>query len=268
MKASELLARYLVPPYDKKIRFRHLTIVGLPESGKTTLAMRIAEYVKKAFRKNVNLIYTRDLRVAIDSLNNDEYQLVIVDDAVRYQHSRRSMQHHDIVADFYEIRHIFEKQHEQGILSIIFLTQRFQSLDVVFRNAPIVIFKTVLTDPYDNKLIQKLVGAKLYRALEEITRKIYLEAKDSSKSYCVLTTAWGDKMLFKYRPPKNGLKNETFIHPNNSNGKLELTDNQKQIIKAVAKHRSLHKAAVELGKTWGAFKQEFFNLMKKIANQI
>lgn len=172
-------------PDHNAVRHRHLVLFGLPECGKTELLNSIAHQALKTYGKgNVNVIAVYQISDALDLIDRRPVQLLIVDDAVKGANSRKSMAQADDVADFYEVRHIFERKAETmaGVVITIWAAQRFKSLDIVFRNAHMIIFKTAAVDPSDQKEILRYVPSFAYERLQKITRAIYEDADDSVKS--------------------------------------------------------------------------------------
>jgi len=172
-------------PEHNAVRHRHLVLFGLPECGKTELLNAVAHQALKTYGKeNVNVIAVYQISDALDLIDRRLVQLLIVDDAVKSANSRKAATNADDVADFYEVRHIFERKAETiaGVVIIIWAAQRFKSLDIVFRNAHMIIFKTAAVDPSDANEIQRYVPPYAYERLQRITRMIYEDADDSVKS--------------------------------------------------------------------------------------
>jgi len=169
---------------EDSVRHRHLVIFGMPESGKTTTMNWLAHRAINRYGKGkVNLVAVYSIADALDRMDSRPVQLLIIDDAVRKANSRRSAKQAEDVADFYEVRHIFESRSRSrsGVVITVWASQRFKSLDVVFRNAHALIFKTSAVDPDDARLIMKYIGSKAYRELERITYDIYHLADDEAK---------------------------------------------------------------------------------------
>ena len=140
---------YLIPPEKfwkkKTIEFRHISLFGMPGSGKTTTVLTLANKIKKAFEKympTVNFYFMRglSLEVMLSGIpkNFNGYMLMFIDDAEVGAPSRntiraiREMQNHDMV------RHSLEKKGmKRGVVALIYATQRFRNLAPLLRNAPI-----------------------------------------------------------------------------------------------------------------------------------
>jgi len=183
-------------PDHNAVRHRHLVMFGLPECGKTELLNSIAHQALRTYGKgNVNIIAVYQISDALDLIDRRPVQLLIVDDAVKGANSRKSMAQADDVADFYEVRHIFERKAETmaGVVITIWAAQRFKSLDIVFRNAHMIIFKTAAVDPSDQKEIQRYVPPFAYTRLQKITQAIYEDADDSVKSESIAHFPFSDE---------------------------------------------------------------------------
>ena len=189
---------YLLPA-KKDIRLRRVTIVGEPEAGKTNLAFYLAQrIIEERGEDKVNVVYTKRLKDAIKYMDQKPYQLLLIDDAVRYQYSRVSVTKEGRIqiADFYEIRHVYRKMQnmkKSATITIIFITQRWRDLAPQYRNAPVVFFKSVLTDPDDRRLMLKMIGPEYFNILQDITRRIFALSDDRAKGEAVITTSWGNK---------------------------------------------------------------------------
>ncbi|MFA5313617.1 MAG: hypothetical protein WC375_09955 [Methanomassiliicoccales archaeon] len=176
-------------PDHEAVRHRHLVTFGLPESGKTQLLNSLAWECQRRYGKdNVNLIAVYKIGDALDLIDQRKVQLLICDDAVKQANSRKAMSNADDVADFYEVRHIFERKAESmsGVVITVWAAQRFYSLDIVFRNAHVIMFKTCASDPQDKREILRYIGPSAYRKLEEITSRIYEKADDLAKSESIV----------------------------------------------------------------------------------
>jgi len=188
------IINFMLPP-EGGIRFRNITIVGAPESGKTNLAFYIAnKIIERKGENNVNLIYVKYLKHAFKFFDDKQYQLVLVDDAIRGQDYRSVITKlgRKTRADFYEIRHKLReaaKRDEDLAILVIFITQRLRALATDYRNAPVMFFKSVLLDPYDREYIKKILPHQYYKILKDITRRMYM-GEDKAKGEAIAATAW------------------------------------------------------------------------------
>lgn len=166
----------LFPDLSSHVRISHLFLSGMMESGKTTLLVELAQYcVWKYGRENVNLVYTNDMRVALEEMSNSKpVNLLIVDDATQFASSRDYMKHQEMVSAFYEIRHIAKRKSEQdiGLVCIIFSAQRIKEIDVAFRDAPLTIYKTAMTTEGDASELKKSIPSPYLAILNQTWNRI------------------------------------------------------------------------------------------------
>jgi len=218
VKGVHSLMGYLIPRRAPSsypdVRLRHTTIIGYMESGKTTLALTLARKIEEKMEElgEPFMCYMGDS--ISDFLNIDfdidsGYILLIVDDAPQTYLSRNFMSQksrHD-VAEFFKIRHTLEEKGFQGVLGLIFCTQFFRALDVFFRNAPLVIFKSLVShDIAERREIARYLGRYYYRLLRDITQKMFVEWNDSVKSLSIAVFPDGIKRLVRIKEmarPKN-----------------------------------------------------------------
>lgn len=174
---------------DGAVRHRHGVLFGMMESGKTSLFNSIAIEARRRYGGQVNIIPCYSIRRAMDLINSKKVQLILVDDAIKEANARQSMKQAQDVADFYQIRHLYEdiSKDESGVVITIWGCQRFKSLDIVFRQGHVLFFKTCAVDPDDNKLIQNYIGPTNFDYLTRLTERIYVEADDSAKSETVVS---------------------------------------------------------------------------------
>jgi hypothetical protein len=180
----------LFPEIPKaSVRHRHAVLFGMMESGKTITLNYIAMKAKQKYGDQVNIIPCYSIRKAMDLINSQKVQLIMVDDAIREANSRQSMKQAEDVGDFFQIRHLYEAvaRDKSGIVITIWACQRFKSLDIVFRQGHVLIFKTTAVDPEDAKLIRDYVGIRAYDELSRITERIFVDAEDSAKSESIVT---------------------------------------------------------------------------------
>jgi hypothetical protein len=181
-----VLDRLFPPIREHKVEFKHTCVFGQPGCGKTVLLNMLAHEARRRYGEDLNIIPAYAIRDALRYINDRKVQLIIVDDAVSSANSRRPQQQADDVGDFYRIRHIFEERGKtsHGIVMTIWAAQRFKSLDVIFRNGNVLLFKTGATDPDDAQLIRKYIGQDYYERLCDIWDRIE-QGDDSAKSECV-----------------------------------------------------------------------------------
>ena len=203
---TKRLVMYLNPQLRNYIKFRGWTIVGYMESGKTTLALTVAALLEEKRSGDILVLKARKFGDVLNYVreNRDEprgysYAYIMIDDAVRYAHSRSRKEQDQDIADYYEIRHFFENVWKKGVATTVYITQRWRSLDIVFRNAYAVTFKTIVShDSQELKILAKTLR-DYYQYLLELTDRIYVYNDDDAKKYSVLR--WGNGFLQELEMP-------------------------------------------------------------------
>ena len=181
---------YLFPPLKRgKVALRHGVVIGLPESGKTEMINDIAYRAREFYGKDsLNIVFCECIQDALANIDARPAQLLLVDDAVKQANSRKSGANADDVADYFEIRHQFERRARTltGAVILIYVSQRFKSLDIVFRNALFVWFKTATVDPDDKDIIRKYIGGDAFEDIERVSARMYYHHDDSAKERCII----------------------------------------------------------------------------------
>lgn len=182
--------RYLFPPLKaNKVSLRHGAVIGLPEAGKSEMLNDIAYHTRAFYGQDrTNIVFCDWLQDALEHMDDRPVQLLLVDDSVKNANSRKSGGNADDVADYYEIRHVFERKARTrtGAIFLIYATQRFKSLDIVFRNAMYLWFKTSTIDPDDKDIIKKYIGPGALRDLDTVSARMYYHHDDDAKSRCII----------------------------------------------------------------------------------
>ncbi|MDW5562573.1 MAG: AAA family ATPase [Methanomassiliicoccus sp.] len=204
---TETALNGLMPPMPtwEEVKLRHLVIVGAMESGKTSYARAIAKKVGERYKDyKVNTIFTDDIETALDNINKDPVQLIIIDDAVKKGSSRQGMSNKRNldIGNFLEIRHVYERvaKVKTGIVVVVYLTQRFKMLDIVFRSGHILIFKSTSTDANDEKLMKEYVTGAAYAELGKISYRMFLQHDNSAKSDSIVAIPIGGDAYGNDRP--------------------------------------------------------------------
>jgi len=205
---KDLVKRYFIFKFDD-IQLRRATIIGEMGSGKTMLALRLAEIIRDAYGDdNVNIIAAMRLDPLIRNMDNRKVQILILDDPLYYHFSSGlSLERKRNVSKLARIRHIYESisGRRSGLIVFLVTVQYFFVLDPFFRNTPLLFFKTVLNDPRDRYLIRKLVGPQHYMELAKLTFRIYF--REHSEKARTLAKPIGHKPVWvKYSLPTLRLK--------------------------------------------------------------
>jgi len=185
----------LLPKYGDDIEFRHITIVGVPASGKTTLALSLGARLEGEAEKrgwNFYCIRAHRLRdvfnfVEANGKIREGALYIIIDDAERFGFSRtknaiESSINHDYVR--HELKHAgFEK----GVAIITYIAQRMKNLAPTLRNSQLIIFKAYpLIDSAEYRELKSILGGVGLRYLKRVN---YRTLK-GDKSWCVIRPTW------------------------------------------------------------------------------
>ncbi|MFA6803560.1 MAG: hypothetical protein WCR24_03605 [Candidatus Methanomethylophilaceae archaeon] len=159
---EEVNQRLMLPiPKGSQVTKSSMCIVGGQGSGKTELEKTLYGIaVSKYGLSNINLIYTDDVRVALDMLNDRPVQFIVIDDAMTNASSREVYKQTEILKIYNRSRHKYEEelQGKPGHIIYIWAWQRFGELDPSFRQSEITMFKTGIAEPSERRLIQEFIG--------------------------------------------------------------------------------------------------------------
>lgn len=185
------------------VKWSLVDVVGPPNSGKTTLSSTFAAGIELFYSKKGLKTWTvlaPDLATAITETPFDSEVVVYIIDDAPVSHFAAGRRQEDVytVGVFFIIRHLVPLLAPRiKYIALIFNTQRFKSLDKVFRSAPIIIHKALLGDKEERMEMKKELGSTLYRALMDITRGIYLFDDEYYYQFFVYQTLWGRKGIVR-----------------------------------------------------------------------
>lgn len=158
----DLDARFFIPfPKGSQVAKASSCTVGGQGSGKSEmLKWRVGKAKRIYGEENVHVIYTDDIRVALDVIDDTPVQYIIVDDAMTYASSREVFQQTEIVKVYNRSRHVFEDKlgSKPGLILYDWAWQRFGELDPAFRQGDVLIFKTGIAEPSERRLIEGFLG--------------------------------------------------------------------------------------------------------------
>ena len=164
--------RFFIPfPRGSQVAKASCCIVGGQGSGKSELLKaRVAKACAKYGRNNVHVIYTDDIRVALDVIDDAPVQYVVVDDAMTYVSSRQVYEQVEIVKTYNKSRHVFEERLKgsPGLILYDWAWQRFGELDPAFRQGDVMLFKTGIAEPSEKRLIESFLGPWYTKILWQI----------------------------------------------------------------------------------------------------
>jgi len=162
-------------PRGSQVAKASMCVIGSQGCGKSVLLESMcAHAVKKYGADKVHTIYTDDIRVALDLLDDTPVQLVIIDDAMTYASSRQVSNQTEIIKVYNRSRHVFEeiRNGKPGLILYIWAWQRFKELDPSFRQTDITIFKTGISEYSERKLIGEFIGPWYQNILDNIWDRI------------------------------------------------------------------------------------------------
>jgi len=164
-------------PKGKQIEWKHGCIVGKPGSGKTEMFKFRGKYAYEKYGpENLNIIYTDDLRVGVNEINDKPVQYLIIDDATKNMSSRKAYDNTEILGTFNRLRHHFDEylKTSYGLIMVDFGWQRWIDLDPGFRDGSSLIFKTAMTTKRECDAIEEVIGpdylSGLYTIWDSIDR--------------------------------------------------------------------------------------------------
>ncbi len=166
---DELDKRFFVPfPKGSQVGKGSSCIVGGQGSGKSEMLKWRAAKARRVYgRDNVHVIYTDDIRVALDVIDDTPVQYIIIDDAMTHASSREVFQQTEIVKVYNRSRHVFEDKLKgrPGLILYDWAWQRFGELDPAFRQGDVLIFKTGIAEPSERRIIEGFLGPFYTRVL-------------------------------------------------------------------------------------------------------
>jgi len=190
----------------------HINIVGKPGCGKSTLMNFLCWLaIKKYGVDKLNIVYTDDLNVCYDMINNKPVQLFFVDDATSNASSREIFEQKELAKTFNRQRHVFEGKlmGKPGVIITIFGWQRWKELDPAFRDGDIIIFKTGMAQESEKKIIEDFIGTYYTTVLDGIWDRIALQdnaAKSTSVVRISARSIWrGGVGLYRHEVKENAL---------------------------------------------------------------
>ena len=183
---SRRVERIIFPPIIRgKVDFKDVVIAGKMGCGKTTLFNYYAHRAIENYgRSRVNMIAARSIPQAIEALDDKPVQLIFIDDAIRNANSRKPGSQAEEAGDYYEIRHIYEDKNNRdtGVIIVFYATQRYKMLDLIYRDASVIIFKSWPMDRGEQRTVTDYISDSGQKRLKEITEAVTIRHNDEIKS--------------------------------------------------------------------------------------
>ena len=166
-------------------------MVGLPGTGKTTIANIIMNNAKKKYKPNDrNILYSDSLQYNLDHIKDCFYNLLIVDDAIENQDSTSglSTEAKELSYEYFTIRHLFEERFDrkQGYVVTIFGTQMYKALHKRLRQASITFYTSTFNDKEENRFIQQTIGSDHYYWLLKKYSFVNLHNCYDANAFCIV----------------------------------------------------------------------------------
>ena len=215
------------------------TILGIMQTGKSTTINSIVRQINKDFDvKQINLITKHfgdifklhENEKLANQIRECEMINIFCDDAITSMHSKSPNKEKEI--KWYLVRHYFREEVglEAATINAFFAAQRYKTLSLVLRQAPILIFKpTIIRDDYEEMYIRQVIGQKALRNIKRWAVEIYYDGKVSAMKNCYLKI--GDSPARKFVIPKT--KSVDWIEiPHEEDGKLngKLSSHQRAVV--------------------------------------
>jgi len=193
MKILDVLLKY-----NGDVGLSIVYIVGMPGSGKTTLANTIISKIVKAVgREKIHYVRSRSVKDVFEFINPEKpYQVFFIDDAMKKQNARRSMssENIEIFENLPDVRHIAkERGMKKGKIIIIIASQVPRGVDLVIRNfAKFTIFKSMNLYEEDHRRILRSMDIPHYEIVDWIDGVIAEDPEALSKALIITQSGrWG-----------------------------------------------------------------------------
>lgn len=160
-----------IPKSGGQVAKASMLVVGDQGCGKSVQLVYYYDKACKIYGKeNINTIYTDDIRVALDLLDDKPVQLVIVDDAMTNASSREVFSQTEIIKVYNRSRHVYMERLDgkEGLILYIWAWQRFGELDPAFRQGNVLVFKSGIAEPRERLAIEGFLGKWYTRVLWQI----------------------------------------------------------------------------------------------------
>lgn len=195
-----ILNKYLfhdVPKND--IDVVTIAVIGRRGSGKsTTLTSIVSLGFDKYSPENVNVSWSNDIGYGMDSFDSKDVQIIMVDDAMKKQSSRRIHANTDKIGDYNDIRHGYRKKtgKNNGLIIVIWAWQRWMDLDPAFRESMDIVLLKTSSYSREKEIMIEMFGKDCYRYINEnydLIRRGDNKAKSRSIAHIVSLEGTGNE---------------------------------------------------------------------------
>ncbi len=194
-----------------KIYFRHVGVFGPPETGKTTWVKSLAAVIEKICEEQgIDFICFRAMRLEDifaylddEPLLREQYVVCFIDDAEAMNPSGNRKENRLATTDHDLIRHELARRGlRQGVITVVYATQRFRNLAPALRVADALAFKGInRLDPYEAGYLEKVVGGRGVHYLSRLMWRIRMWDEDA-KSEAFVRFLNGYYYVQRLYPPR------------------------------------------------------------------
>ena len=181
-----------------RVDYAQFSVIGRPMSGKTWLLSYLAGVAHEAYGDRMNLVYTDNILVAADLMDERPLQLIIIDDASGGASSRQSGRNVDSIQAMNTLRHKLEDLQEQrgaewrgGRVVFGLAWQRKNDLDRAMRQADFQFYKTAPLNMDERQELEELIGPRYMNKLLSINRMIIEGSQEIKATSIGLIPAMG-----------------------------------------------------------------------------
>lgn len=200
---AEFFHKYLFP-HDEDIKdhfeLKTTAFVGGMGSGKSSSFRFEVNFIRNYWGwDQVNAVMTDNVQLAMENFTQHPIQIIIIDDAMTKQDSRRSMGDENVTAtqQFMLIRHLAKEMGFGGVIYVIWAFQDPTGIDKRFRNTcDVVIFKQYYIE-FDARIKKLIKDEESIDFLKYITEQQAFN-DFSYRSFGVGYTKWGSIINVKF----------------------------------------------------------------------
>lgn len=167
LNLTEKVYNILLPPIPDRndVTTISAAILGRRGSGKSVMMTGFAKRAYDTYgAENLNIIWSTSLKYCIDRMDEKPVQLLLIDDAMEEQSSRRIHKNTKDLAKYHKLRHLHEKVCLRGSVITVWAWQRWMDLDPAYKDSLDIIFlKTGQTDETEKQSMRRIYGDTCYK---------------------------------------------------------------------------------------------------------